>query len=117
MLWNDKQINFLKEYKLILAKFKCYFGGDLLPTLIWSHNESHISEIIAAVGAILSRYWTHKLHDIYYLDIGSVNLNDNGQIKCTIMNRFGRKETIAQLFVDPKEIEKNIDYRFILFFF
>jgi hypothetical protein len=33
------------------------------------------------------------------------------------MNRFGRKETIAQLFVDPKEIEKNIDYRFILFFF
>jgi hypothetical protein len=56
MLWNDKQVNLLKEYKLILAKFKCYFGGDLLPTLIWSHNESHISEIIGAGSAILSRY-------------------------------------------------------------
>jgi hypothetical protein len=32
------------------------------------------------------------------------------------MNRFGREEAIAQLFVVRKEIEKNIDYRLVLLF-
>jgi hypothetical protein len=43
------------------------------------------------------------------LDIGSVNPSDNGQIKCTIMNRFGREEAIAQLFVVRKEFARSID--------
>ncbi len=36
------------------------------------------------------------------MDIGPVNLSDNGQIKCTLMNRFGREDAIAQLFVVGK---------------
>jgi hypothetical protein len=43
------------------------------------------------------------------LDIGPVNLRDNGQIKCTIMNRLGREEAIAQLFVVRKEMKKKLD--------
>ena len=87
-----------------IAKFKCCFSGDPLPTLIWSHNDSRISEILATNNSTSSRYKIHKLHDIYYLDIGPLNLNDNGQIKCTIMNRIGREEAIAQLCVVRKEI-------------
>ena len=87
-----------------IAKFKCCFGGDSLPTIFWSHNDSCIPEILATGGAPSSKYRTHKLHDIYYLDIGPITLRDNGQIKCTIMNRFGREEAIAQLFVVRKEI-------------
>ncbi|CAF0760352.1 unnamed protein product [Rotaria sp. Silwood1] len=82
-----------------IAKFKCCFGGDPLPTIVWSHNDSRIPEIIAAGGSTSSQYRTYKLHDINYLDIGPVNIRDNGQIKCTLMNRYGREEAIAQLTV------------------
>ncbi|CAF1132651.1 unnamed protein product [Adineta steineri] len=84
-----------------LAKFKCCFGGDPLPTIVWSHNDSRIPELFAASGALSSQYRLHKLHDIYYLDIGPVSIRDNGQIKCTIMNRHGREEAIAQLIIAP----------------
>ncbi|CAF2381007.1 unnamed protein product [Rotaria sp. Silwood2] len=84
-----------------IAKFKCCFGGDPLPTIVWSHNDSRIPEIIAAGGSTSSQYRTYKLHDIYYLDIGPVSTRDNGQIKCTLMNRYGREEAIAQLIVVP----------------
>lgn len=83
------------------AKFKCCFGGDPLPTIVWSHNDSRIPEILA-VGGPTSHYRTHKLHDIYYIDIGPVTVRDGGQVKCTIMNRFGREEAIAQLIVARK---------------
>ncbi len=86
----------------LLAKFKCCFGGDPLPTIVWSHNDSRVSEILAAGGSAASQYRMHKLHDIYYLDIGPVNSRDNGQIKCTIMNRHGREEAIAQLIIARK---------------
>ncbi|UJR10433.1 hypothetical protein I4U23_014637 [Adineta vaga] len=81
------------------AKFKCCFGGDPYPTIIWSHNDSRIGETVAARGVKSSRYRIHKLHDIHYLDIESLTIPDNGQIKCTIMNRLGREEVIVQLFV------------------
>lgn len=87
-----------------IAKFKCCFSGDPLPSLIWSHNESRIPEILATRNETSSRYKLHKLHDIYYLDFGPVNLNDNGQIKSTIMNKYGREEAIAQLIVVRKDI-------------
>ena len=90
-----------------LAKFKCCFGGDPFPTLTWSHNESRIPEILAAGGIAATRYQTHKLHDIHYLDIGPVQLGDSGQIKCTLMNRFGREEAIAQLLVVRKGIQRS----------
>ncbi|CAF2779310.1 unnamed protein product [Rotaria sp. Silwood2] len=83
------------------AKFKCCFGGDPLPTLIWSHNDSRIPEILLTSDITSSRYRTYKLHDIYYLDIGPISIRDHGQIKCTIMNRCGREEAIAQLLVVP----------------
>lgn len=88
------------------AKFKCCFGGDPFPNLIWSHNESRISELLTTTttNENSSKYQLHKLHDIYYLDIPSVNLNDNGQIKCTIMNKYDREEAIAHLIVVGKEI-------------
>ena len=38
------------------------------------------------------------------MDMGPVTLRDNGQIKCTIMNRFGREEAIAQLIVVRKSL-------------
>jgi hypothetical protein len=98
-----------KNRDFILAKFKCCFGGDPLPNLIWSHNESRVPEILAAGGKTSTRYRLHKLHDIYYLDIGPVNLRDNGQIKCTIMNRLGREDAVAQLIVARKDIQKKID--------
>lgn len=56
-----------------------------------------------------TRYRTHNLHDIHYLDIGPLTLRDNGQIKCTIMNRYGREEAIAQLYVVRKETQKEYD--------
>ncbi|CAF3391869.1 unnamed protein product [Rotaria sp. Silwood1] len=84
-----------------IAKFKCCFGGDPFPTLIWSHNGSRIPEILLTSDTTSSRYQTYKLDDIYYLDIGPISLQDHGQIKCTIMNRFGREEAIAQLYVVP----------------
>ena len=87
----------------LLAKFKCCFGGDPLPTIVWSHNDSRIPEILAAGGPTSSQYRTHKLHDIYYMDIGPISVRDNGQIKCTIMNRLGREEAIAQLIVARKQ--------------
>ncbi|UJR35505.1 hypothetical protein I4U23_028259 [Adineta vaga] len=83
------------------AKFKCCFGGDPLPTHVWSHNDSRVPEIMAAGGTTSSQYRVHKLHDIYYLDIGPVSIRDNGQVKCTLMNRYGREEAIAQLIVAP----------------
>lgn len=55
------------------------------------------------------RYQMHKLHDIHYLDIGPVKLSDNGQIKCTLMNRFGREEASAQLLVVRKDIPNSIE--------
>lgn len=82
-----------------LAKFKCCFGGDPLPTIVWSHNDSRVQEILAADSSKIPQYRIHKLHEIHYLDIGPVTNRDNGQIKCTIMNRFGREEAIAQLIV------------------
>ncbi|CAF0790142.1 unnamed protein product [Rotaria sordida] len=82
-----------------IAKFKCCFGGDPLPTIVWSHNDSRVPEIIAAGGSTSSQYRTYKLHDIYYLDIGPISIRDNGHVKCTIMNRYGREEAIAQLIV------------------
>jgi len=87
---------------LLLAKFKCCFGGDPFPTIIWSHNDSRVQEILAAGGSTSSQYRTYKLHDIYYLDIGPISSRDNGQIKCTIMNRYGREEAIVQLIVARK---------------
>lgn len=86
----------------LLAKFKCCFGGDPLPTIVWSHNDSRVAEILAAGGPTASQYRTHKLHDIYYLDIGPINTRDHGQIKCTVMNRHGREEAIAHLIVAGK---------------
>ncbi|CAF1176092.1 unnamed protein product [Rotaria sordida] len=114
----NQSIDFLDENKLVrpyflikpqtilmlpneTAKFKCCFGGDPFPTLTWSHNECRIPEIFLTSDTTSSRYRTHKLHDIYYLDIGPINLRDHGQIKCTIMNRFGREEAVAQLIVVP----------------
>jgi hypothetical protein len=94
-----------KYHCFLLAKFKCCFGGDPLPTIVWSHNDSRVSEILATGGSTASQYRIHKLHDIYYLDIGPVNSRDNGQIKCTIMNRHGREEAIAQLVVARKYTE------------
>ncbi|CAF3310005.1 unnamed protein product [Rotaria socialis] len=82
-----------------IAKFKCCFGGDPLPTIVWSHNDSRIPEILAAGGSTSAQYQTHKLHELYYLDVGPVSARDNGQIKCTIMNRYGREEAIAQIIV------------------
>ena len=38
------------------------------------------------------------------MEIGPVTLRDNGQVKCTIMNRFGREEAFAQLIVARKII-------------
>ena len=49
----------------------------------------------------------HKLHDIHYLNIGPITLTDDGQIKCVIMNRFGREEAVAQLYVVRKEFDAN----------
>ncbi|CAF0848573.1 unnamed protein product [Adineta ricciae] len=83
------------------AKFKCCFGGDPHPTIFWSHNGSRIGETFASHAVKSSRYRLHKLHDIHYLDIDSVTLRDNGQVKCTIMNTHGREEVIVQLLVVP----------------
>lgn len=106
---NDiKPIN-RKSLSIYLAKFKCCFGGDPFPTLTWSHNESRIPEILATAGTASTRYQTHKLHDIHYLDIGPVKLNDSGQIKCTLMNRFGREEATAQLLVVRKDMQNNTE--------
>jgi hypothetical protein len=98
------------QIEFFLAKFKCCFGGDPFPSLVWSHNDSRISEILTAGGVSSIRYQTHKLHDIYYLDIGPVNLSDNGQIKCALMNRFGREDAIAQLFVVGKKKKNSENY-------
>ncbi len=87
---------------IILAKFKCCFGGDPLPTIVWSHNDSRVQEILTAGGSTSSQYRMHKLHDIYYLDVGPVSSRDHGHIKCTIMNRHGREEAIVQLIVARK---------------
>ncbi|CAF0864550.1 unnamed protein product [Adineta ricciae] len=84
-----------------IAKFKCCFGGDPLPTLVWSHNDSRVSELIATGGATASQYRVHKLHDIHYLDIGPVNVRDSGQLKCILMNRYGREEAVVHLIVAP----------------
>lgn len=89
-------------FLLCTAKFKCCFGGDPLPTIVWSHNDSRVPEILAAGGATSSQYRVHKLHDIHYLDIGPVSVRDNGQVKCTLMNRYGREEAFAQLIVARK---------------
>ncbi|CAF3302384.1 unnamed protein product [Rotaria socialis] len=83
------------------AKLKCCFAGDPQPTLVWSHNESRIPDMQTSNDTTLSRYRTHKLHDINYLEIGPINLSDHGQIRCTIMNGFGREEVITQLLVVP----------------
>jgi len=112
----QEEVKFVRPYFLIrpqsvlllpneIAKFKCCFGGDPLPNIVWSHNDSRIPEIHAAGGPLSIHYRTHKLHDIYYMDIGPVTLRDNGQIKCTIMNRYGREEAIAQLIVVPSASE------------
>ena len=90
-----------------LAKFKCCFGGDPFPSLTWLHNESRIPEILAAGGTTATRYQTHKLHDVHHLDIGPVQLSDSGQVKCTLMNRFGREGAIAQLLVVRKETYRS----------
>lgn len=103
-----------RKAQFSLAKFKCCFGGDPLPSLVWSHNDSRVSEIIAASGATSSKYRAHKLHDIYYLDIGPVTSRDNGHVKCTLMNRYGREEVIAQLIVARK---KNLSGEFDWFSF
>ena len=81
------------------GKFKCCFGGDPLPTIVWSHNDSRIPELLAIGGASSARYRTHELHDIHYLDIGPITERDHGQIKCSIANRFGREEVIVELLV------------------
>lgn len=49
----------------------------------------------------------HKLHDIHYLDIGPVTTRDNGQIKCTIMNRAGREEILVKLVVVGKFVNER----------
>jgi len=90
---------------LLLAKFKCCFGGDPLPTIVWSHNDSRVQEILTAGGSTSSQYRMHKLHDIYYLDVGPVSSRDHGHIKCTIMNRHGREEAIVQLIVARKHMK------------
>ena len=82
------------------GKFKCCFGGEPLPTIVWSHNESRLPELLPVdAGAMSTRYRTHKLHDIHYLDIGPITERDHGQIKCSIVNRFGREEVMVELLV------------------
>ena len=112
--------NILKSIKNIcfshLAKFKCCFGGDPLPTLVWSHNDSRVSELIATGGATASQYRVHKLHDIHYLDIGPVNVRDSGQLKCTLMNRYGREEAVVHLIVARKKKKKLQSYGEPFFF-
>ena len=75
------------------AKFKCCFGGDPYPNLTWFHNEHPIS----------SKSQLNKLHDIHYLNIGPVNLDDNGEIKCVIANKIAREEVKVRLLVVRKE--------------
>ncbi|CAF1333463.1 unnamed protein product [Adineta steineri] len=109
-LINDDENKYIRPYFLIkpqtvlvlpneTAKFKCCFGGEPFPNVIWSHNNSRISDILATNSHMSSKYRIHKLHDIYYLDIDSINFRDSGEIKCTITNRMGREETIVQLLV------------------
>lgn len=81
------------------GKFKCCFGGDPLPSIVWSHNDSRIPELLAIGGTASARYRTHKLHEIHYLDIGPITERDHGQIKCSIANRFGREEVMVELLV------------------
>ena len=95
-----------------LAKFKCCFGGDPTPQIVWSHNECRISDLFTVPGSTLSstRYRTHKLHDIHYLDIGPINENDQGEIKCVIHNRYGREEILVQLLVVRKTNHSKISF-------
>jgi hypothetical protein len=81
------------------GKFKCCFGGDPPPSIVWSHNDSRIPELLTIGGAASTRYRTHKLHEIHYLDIGPITERDHGQIKCSIANRFGREEVMVKLLV------------------
>ncbi|CAF0788200.1 unnamed protein product [Didymodactylos carnosus] len=78
-----------------IAKFKCCFGGDPVPSLKWYHNDREISN----TNENNTKYRLFKAHDIHYLDIGPVTMKDNGNIKCYIENKLGREETIVQLIV------------------
>ncbi|CAF1163349.1 unnamed protein product [Didymodactylos carnosus] len=78
-----------------IAKFKCCFGGDPMPSLTWYHNDKEISNN----DENNSKYRLLQAHDIHYLDIGPLTIKDNGTIKCHIINKLGREETIAQLVV------------------
>ena len=97
-----------------LAKFKCCFGGDPTPQIVWSHNECRISDLLTVPGSTSSsaRYRTHKLHDIHYLDIGPINENDQGEIRCVINNRYGREEMLVQLLVVRKWHRSRVCLRF-----
>lgn len=85
-----------------LAKFKCCFGGDPFPSIIWTHKDTRITDTLAQP----SRYRTHKLHDIHYLDVAALTIPDNGQVKCTIMNKFGQEDVLVQLLVVRKSFTR-----------
>jgi hypothetical protein len=92
----------------VLAKFKCCFGGDPLPTVIWSHNQCSIDEKTATNSTDAQRYRTHQWHDIHYLSIESIEQHDHGEIKCTISNRFGCEEITAELLIVRKSMSNML---------
>ena len=54
----------------------------------------------------------HKLHDIHYLDIGPITMNDNGEMKCQISNRAGDEQSIVHLWVVRKTKKNQLIIKF-----